>query len=92
MLNCISSVGVRKKFSMPSRFVRAGISILSRLQTELDYVLVKARVAPMKGMKVPRLELYAALLAAPLKQDACRARTIKFNKVFSTTALLSCNG
>ena len=51
-------------------------------QTELAFVLGKARVAPMKVMTVPKLELQAALLAARLKQDICRALTIKVNRVF----------
>ena len=45
----------------------------------------------MKVMAVPKLELNAALLAAPLKQDICRALTVIVNRVFmwtdSTTVL-----
>ena len=45
----------------------------------------------MKVMTIPKLELQAALLAARLKQDICRALTVCVNKVFirtdSTTVL-----
>ena len=39
----------------------------------------------MKVMKIPKLELQAALLAARLKQDICRALTVHVNKVFMWT-------
>ena len=72
-------------------FLRARVTTSSGPQTELAFVLGKARVAPMKVMTVPKLELQAALLAARLKQDICRALTVKVNKVFmwidSTTVL-----
>ena len=45
----------------------------------------------MKVMKIPKLELQAALMAARLKQDICRALTVHVNKVSmwndSTTVL-----
>ena len=45
----------------------------------------------MKVMTIPKLELQAALLAARLKQDICRALTVHVNKVYmwtdSTTVL-----
>ena len=45
----------------------------------------------MKVMTIPKLELQAALLAARLKQDICRALTVLVNKVYmlidSTTVL-----
>ena len=72
-------------------FLRARVTTSSGPQTELAFVLDKARVAPMKVMTVPKLELQAALLAARLKQDICRALTVKVNRVFmwtdSTTVL-----
>ena len=72
-------------------FLRARVTTSSGPQTELAFVLGKARVAPMKVMTVPKLELQAALLAARLKQDICRALTVKVNRIFmwtdSTTVL-----
>ena len=72
-------------------FLRARVTTSSGPQTELAFVLGKARVAPMKVMTVPKLELQAALLAARLKQDICRALTVKVNRVSmwtdSTTVL-----
>ena len=46
------------------------------ITTELAFVLGKARVAPMKVMTVPKLEIKAALLAARLKREICRALTV----------------
>ena len=66
-------------------FLRAQVTTSSGPQTELAFVLGKARVAPMKVMTVPKLELKAALLAARLKQDICRALTVHISKVFMRT-------
>ena len=72
-------------------FLRAQVNTSSGPKTELAFVLGKARVAPMKVMTIPKLELQAALLAARLKQDICRALTVHVNKVYiwtdSTTVL-----
>ena len=72
-------------------FLRAQVSTSSGPKTELAFVLGKTREAPMKVMTIPNLELQAALLAARLKQDICRALTVHINKVFmwtdSTTVL-----
>ena len=72
-------------------FLRARVTTSSGPQKELAFVLGKARVAPMKFITVPNLELQAALLAARLKQDICRALTVKVNRLFmwtdSTTVL-----
>ena len=45
-------------------FLRARVKTSSGPQTELAFVLGKARKATMKVMTVPKLELQAALLAA----------------------------
>ena len=72
-------------------FLRAQVNTSSGPKTELAFVLGKARVAPMKVMTIPKLELQAALLAARLEQDICRALTVHVNKVYmwtdSTTVL-----
>ena len=39
----------------------------------------------MKVMTIPKLEMQAALMAARLKQDICRALTVKVNRVFMRT-------
>ena len=49
-------------------FLRAQVKTSSGPKTELVFVLGKARVALMKVMTIPKLELQAALLAARLKQ------------------------
>ena len=74
-------------------FLRAQVTISSRSQTELAFVLGKAHIAPMKVMPIPELELQAALLAARLKQDICRAITVKVIRVFvrtDSTTVLQC--
>ena len=67
-------------------FLRAQVTCTSgKITTELAFVLGKARVAPMKVMTVPKLELQAALLAARLKREICRALTVTVDKVFMWT-------
>ena len=67
-------------------FLRAQVSCTSgEIITELAFVLGKARVALMKVMTVPKLELQANLLAAILKREICRALTVTVHKVFMWT-------
>ena len=67
-------------------FLRAQVACnTGEIITELAFVLGKARVAPMKVMTVPKLELQAALLAARLKREFCRALTVTVDKVFMWT-------
>ena len=73
-------------------FLRARVKApTGQEKTELAFVLGKARVAPMKVMTVPKLELQAALLAARLKREITQALTVTVNQVFmwtdSTTVL-----
>ena len=59
--------------------------------TELAFVFGKARVAPMKALTIPKLELQAALLSARLRNDIQQALTLEIEKIFmwtdSTTVL-----
>ena len=65
-------------------FLRARVTTpTGKVKTEL--VLGKARVAPMKVMTVPKLELQAALLAARLKREIMQAITVSVNQVFMWT-------
>ena len=66
-------------------FLRAQVNTSSGSQTELTFVLGKTRVAPIKVMKDPKLELQAELMAARLKQDICRALTVNVKRVFMWT-------
>ena len=60
-------------------------------QTEVIFVFGKARVAPIKDMHIPKLELQAALLATRLKEDIHKALNIQIAQTFmwsdSTTVL-----
>ena len=67
-------------------FLRALVTCISgEITTELTFVLGKARVAPIKVVTVPKLELQAALLAARFKREICRAVTVTVDKVFMWT-------
>ena len=60
-------------------------------QTQLAFVFGKARVAPMKALTIPKLELQASLLAARLRKEVEKALTLEISKTCkwsgSTTVL-----
>ena len=67
-------------------FLRAQVICTSgAIITELAFDLGKARVAPMKVMTVPKLELQATLLASRLKRELRRALTDTVDKVLMWT-------
>ena len=66
-------------------FLRAQITCTSGKTTELAFVLGKARVAPMKVMTVPKLEMQAALLAAKFKKGNLTELTVTVDKLFMWT-------
>ena len=72
-------------------FLRARVDSNEGTETQLAFVFGKARVAPMKALTIPKLELQAALLAARLKDEIQLALTVPVDKTFmwtdSTTVL-----
>ena len=73
-------------------FVRAKVvKKENQEQTQLAFVFGKARVAPMKALTIPKLELQASFLAARLRKQVEKALTLEISKTFmwsdSTTVL-----
>ena len=60
-------------------------SAVAFLRAKVNSWHVKARVAPMKTLTVPKLELQAAVLAARLSIDICNALTIPVQHLFLWT-------
>ena len=56
--------------------------LLSSHKTQISFIFVKARVAPLKALSIPKLELQTALLATRLKEDILTALTISINHVY----------
>ena len=72
-------------------FLRGKVISGDDSSTEIAFVFGKARVAPMKALTIPKLELQAALLSARLRNEVQRALTLQIEKTFmwtdSTTVL-----
>ena len=72
-------------------FLGARVGSNEKTETQLAFVFVKARVAPMKALRIPKLELQAALLAARLKDEIQLGLTVPVERTFmwtdSTTVL-----
>ncbi len=72
-------------------FLRGKFGEQEEVSSRLAFVLGKARVAPMKALTVPKLEMQASLLAARLRSEVQAALTISISRTFmwtdSTTVL-----
>ena len=66
-------------------FLRGKVSTGNGCSTEIDFLFGKARVAPMKALTIPKLELQAALLAARLRNEVQRALTLQIDRTFMWT-------
>ena len=56
--------------------------LISSLKTEISFVFGKARVAPMRALSIPMIELQADLLTTRLKIENVKAFTVKVKKIF----------
>ena len=72
-------------------FLRGKVATTTGHTTELAFVFGKARVAPMKALTIPKLELQASLLAARLRKEIENALMVRIDNSFmwtdSTTVL-----
>ena len=72
-------------------FLRGKVATTTGYTTELVFVFGKARVASMKALTIPKLELQASLLAARLRKENENALTVRVDNIFmwtdSTTVL-----
>ena len=72
-------------------FLRGKVATTTGHTTELAFVFGKARVAPMKALTIPKLELQTSLLAARLPKEIENALTVRIDNTFmwtdSTTVL-----
>ena len=72
-------------------FLRAKVVKNKNQEQTLAFVFGKARVAPMKALTIPKLELQASLLAARLRKEVEKALSLEISKTFmwsdSTTVL-----
>ena len=72
-------------------FLRASVRDDTNCSTQLAFIMGKGRVAPMKALSIPKLELQGALLASRLKKVVEAALSIEIENCFmwtdSTTVL-----
>ena len=76
-------------------FLRVKVKSRSLERTEIAFVLGKTKVAPLKYLTVPKLELHATLLATQLKVVITKALTIPLSRIFmwtDSTTVLQCLG
>ena len=64
-------------------FLRVRLAISHKFQ--ISFIFGKARVAPMKALSLPKLELQATLLATRLKDDILTALPVCINHVYMWT-------
>ena len=72
-------------FGDSSQDVFSAFGFLRAHKTQKSFIIGKARVAPMKALTIPKLELQAALLATRLKDDILTALTVCINHVYMWT-------
>ena len=63
-------------------FLRGKVNTGIGCSTDIAFVFGQARVAPMKALTIPKLELQAALLAARLRNEAQRALFLQIDRTF----------
>ena len=66
-------------------FLRGRTAPEESAPADLAFVFGKARVAPMKALTIPKLELQEALLAVRLRKEIHRALTITIDRTFMWT-------
>ena len=71
--------------SLEAMAIVAYIRYQQKTGSEVSFILEKSRIAPMKQLSVPRLELQAAMYGVRLRKLICSEHDLKFESIYHWT-------